>query len=37
VLLFKNEWNCQQVQTDHPELKLSPIAPVAAGQEPIAE
>ncbi|OLP19497.1 peptide chain release factor 3 [Leptolyngbya sp. 'hensonii'] len=28
VLLFKNEWNVQQVQADHPELKLSAIAPV---------
>jgi peptide chain release factor 3 len=34
VLLFRNEWNCQQVQQDHPELKLSAIAPVASGQEP---
>ncbi len=23
VLLFRNEWNCQQLQQDHPELKLS--------------
>lgn len=36
VLLFRNEWNCQQIQSDHPELKLSAIAPVASGQEPIA-
>lgn len=28
VLLFKNEWNCQQVEGEHPELKLSKIAPV---------
>jgi peptide chain release factor 3 len=34
VLLFRNEWNCQQVQEDHPELKLSTIAPVASGQQP---
>jgi peptide chain release factor 3 len=34
VLLFRNEWNCQQVQADHPELKLSTIAPVVSGQEP---
>ncbi len=27
VLLFKNEWNCQQVLTDHPNLKLYAIAP----------
>jgi peptide chain release factor 3 len=25
VLLFRNEWNCQQVEGDHPELKLSAI------------
>ncbi|WP_017301023.1 peptide chain release factor 3 [Nodosilinea nodulosa] len=34
VLLFKNEWNCQQIQSDHPELKLSAIAPVVSGKEP---
>ncbi len=34
VLLFKNEWNCQQVQSDHPELKLNATAPVVAGKEP---
>ncbi|MFM2429543.1 MAG: hypothetical protein RLZZ511_756 [Cyanobacteriota bacterium] len=28
VLLFKNEWNCQQLQGDHPELRLSAIAPL---------
>ncbi len=28
VLLFKNEWNVQQVQGDHPDLKLSETAPV---------
>lgn len=28
VLLFKNEWNLRQVQADHPDLKLSAIAPV---------
>ncbi|MER3477146.1 MAG: peptide chain release factor 3, partial [Leptolyngbya sp. ERB_1_2] len=30
VLLFRNEWNCQQLQGDHPELKLNAIAPVVA-------
>ena len=35
VLLFRNEWNCQQVQSDHPELKLNAIAPVVSGQEPV--
>ncbi|MFB2939102.1 peptide chain release factor 3 [Aerosakkonemataceae cyanobacterium BLCC-F154] len=34
VLLFKNEWNLQQVLGDHPELKLNNTAPVVAGQEP---
>ena len=32
VLLFRNEWNYQQVQTDHPELKLNAIAPVVYGE-----
>ena len=36
VLLFRNEWNCQQVEVDHPELKLSNTAPVVAGKEPEA-
>ena len=34
VLLFKNEWNLQQIAADHPELKLHETAPVIAGQEP---
>lgn len=34
VLLFRNEWNCQQIEADHPELKLNAIAPVVSGQEP---
>ncbi|MGJ3245772.1 MAG: peptide chain release factor 3 [Elainellaceae cyanobacterium] len=34
VLLFRNEWNCQQVEMDHPELELNSIAPVVSGQEP---
>jgi peptide chain release factor 3 len=34
VLLFRNEWNCQQLQADHPELVLKSIAPVVAGQQP---
>jgi peptide chain release factor 3 len=34
VLLFKNEWNLQQVIGDHPSLKLNNTAPVVAGQEP---
>ncbi|CCH67728.1 Peptide chain release factor 3 [Richelia intracellularis HH01] len=35
VLLFRNEWNCQQLGTDHPGLKLSSIAPVVIGKQPI--
>lgn len=35
VLLFRNEWNCQQVQEDHPKLKLNCVAPVASGQEAV--
>lgn len=34
VLLFKNEWNLQQVIEDNPDLKLEKIAPVGAGIEP---
>jgi peptide chain release factor 3 len=34
VLLFKNEWNLQQVNEDHPQLKLNKIAPVGSGMEP---
>ncbi len=34
VLLFRNEWNCQQVEGEHPELELRTIAPVVSGQEP---
>jgi peptide chain release factor 3 len=36
VLLFKNQWNCQQLEGDHPELTLSSIAPVGSGKEAIA-
>ena len=36
VLLFRNEWNCQQIEADHPKLKLSTIAPVVSGKEPEA-
>ena len=35
VLLFKNEWNLNQLLEDHPNLKLSAVAPVASGVEPI--
>ena len=37
VLLFKNEWNLQQIVADHPELKLSATAPVGVGIEPEKE
>jgi peptide chain release factor 3 len=37
VLLFKNEWNLQQVIEDHPELQLTAVAPVGAGVQPIAQ
>ncbi|PSB30767.1 peptide chain release factor 3 [Stenomitos frigidus] len=36
VLLFRNEWNMNQVQADHPELQLNAIAPVVSGREPDA-
>jgi peptide chain release factor 3 len=36
VLLFKNEWNLQQVIADHPELELRTSAPVVSGQEPVS-
>jgi peptide chain release factor 3 len=34
VLLFKNEWNLQQVKEDHPDLKLNSTAPVGSGIQP---
>jgi peptide chain release factor 3 len=34
VLLFRNEWNCQQVEGEHPDLQLRATAPVVSGQEP---
>jgi peptide chain release factor 3 len=36
VLLFKNEWNLNQVMEDHPSLQLNASAPVVSGQEPVA-
>jgi peptide chain release factor 3 len=35
VLLFKNEWNVNQLLQDHPSLKLSAIAPVTIGSSSI--
>lgn len=34
VLLFKNEWNLQQVKEDHPQLQLNSSAPVGSGMQP---
>jgi len=34
VLLFRNDWNLHHVQEDHPDLKLSAIAPVVSGKSP---
>ncbi|HGY5532131.1 MAG TPA: peptide chain release factor 3 [Prochlorococcus sp.] len=36
VLLFKNEWNLNQLLEDHPQLELSAVAPVVSGVEPIS-
>jgi peptide chain release factor 3 len=36
VLLFRNDWNLNQLREDHPELDLSAVAPVVSGVEPIA-
>lgn len=36
VLLFRNDWNLNQLLEDHPELELSAVAPVVSGVEPIA-
>ena len=34
VLLFRNQWNCQQLEQDHPKLKLNNIAPVVSVKQP---
>ena len=36
VLLFKNEWNLNQLIEEHPSLDLSTVAPVVSGVEPIS-
>ncbi len=36
VLLFRNDWNLNQLSEDHPALELSAVAPVVSGVEPIA-
>ncbi len=35
VLLFKNNWNLNQLQEDHPSLELCAVAPVVSGVDPI--
>ncbi|WP_320664295.1 peptide chain release factor 3 [Prochlorococcus sp. MIT 1223] len=36
VLLFKNEWNLNQLREDHPDLDLRNVAPVVSGVDPIS-
>ncbi len=36
VLLFKNDWNLNQLHEDHPNLLLSAVAPVVSGVDPIS-
>ena len=36
VLLFKNEWNLNQLAEEHGDLELSAVAPVVSGVEPIS-
>jgi peptide chain release factor 3 len=36
VLLFRNDWNLNQLREDHPYLELASVAPVVSGVEPIA-
>jgi peptide chain release factor 3 len=36
VLLFKNEWNVNQLLEDHPSLKLSAIAPITIGASSVS-
>jgi peptide chain release factor 3 len=36
VLLFRNEWNVNQLLEDHPNVVLNRIAPVVSGQDPLA-
>ena len=35
VLLFKNDWNLNQLQEEHPHLELCSVAPVVSGVDPI--
>tara|TARA_Y100001968_G_scaffold46041_1_gene36157 strand:+ start:3214 stop:4881 length:1668 start_codon:yes stop_codon:yes gene_type:complete len=36
VLLFKNDWNLNQLIEDSPDLELSAVAPVVSGVDPIS-
>ncbi len=36
VLLFKNEWNLNQLKEDHPEMELNTVAPVVSGVDPVS-
>ncbi len=36
VLLFKNEWNLNQLKEDHPEMELNSVAPVVSGVNPVS-
>ena len=36
VLLFKNDWNLNQLHEEHPDLELNAVAPVVSGVEPIS-
>ena len=36
VLLFKNDWNLNQLLEEHSQLNLSTVAPVVSGVEPIS-
>ena len=36
VLLFRNNWNLNQLGEDHPDLELAAVAPVVSGVEPIS-
>ena len=35
VILFKNEWNLNQLLEDNPDIDLNNVAPVVSGVEPI--
>jgi len=36
VLLFKNEWNLNQLKEDHPKMELNSVAPVVSGVDPVS-